>query len=463
MKVLLMQPPSGWPLADKVFLHEPLALEYLGAGVREDGHSVRIHDCRIDSDMERALTEFQPDIIGLTGYTSQVPVMCRYADSIKVAYPDVKVVIGGHHATVCPEDFNRRSVDAIVIGEGTNTLREILDSGCSIKGGEGLTGIRGLAIPGDPIRYTSIRPYTPLDELPLPDRSLTDKYRGDYFNQWLKPLASIRTSLGCSNRCNFCALWKITGGKYLRRRPESVVEELATIKEKNLFFCDDESMCDLRRMDRLADHIRDAGIHKKYFLYARADTIALNPALFKKWRDIGLHMVFCGMETFSPERLRRMDKELSIEQQERAAAVLNDLGIIMYASFIVDPDFTREDFDALRGYIRRLKLKHISFSVLTPLPGTKLFEQHKDALKHHPPALYDLLHALLPTRLPIKDFYSEFASLYQNAVPLYRSLQVLALYGLRRIPEQFRLVRPVIDRVRKNYLDHALDMREGID
>ena len=66
---------------------------------------------------------------------------------------------------------------------------------------------------------------TLLDSLPLPDRSLTARYRQRYFGQWLKPLASVRTSLGCTSRCNFCALWSITGGKYLRRRPEAVVEE----------------------------------------------------------------------------------------------------------------------------------------------------------------------------------------------------------------------------------------------
>ena len=80
----------------------------------------------------------------------------------------------------------------------------------------------------------------------------------------VQPLASVRTSLGCTARCNFCALWGITAGKYLRRDPVVVVEELRTIDEPNIFFCDDESMCDVSRMNRLADLIRVAGIKKVF-------------------------------------------------------------------------------------------------------------------------------------------------------------------------------------------------------
>jgi radical SAM superfamily enzyme YgiQ (UPF0313 family) len=127
----------------------------------------------------------------------------------------------------------------------------------------------------------------------------------------------------------------------------------------------------------------------------------------------------------------------------------------MYASFMVDPDFTREDFKSLRSYILKLKLKHISFSVMTPLPGTKLYENRRDEMLPHRFELYDLLHALLPTRLPLKKFYAEFASLYRDAVPLYRRLSILTLFGFKRIPEQLRLVGPVIDRVQVNYLDHG--------
>ncbi|MEW6182126.1 MAG: radical SAM protein [Bacillota bacterium] len=143
-------------------------------------------------------------------------------------------------------------------------------------------GIPGLGIPGHEMLLTEAMPHPSLDSLPFPDRSPTSKYRNSYFSMWMRPIASIRTSQGCVGRCSFCALWAITGGRYLQRRPEKIIEELNAIKEEYVFFCDDESMCDWRRMDRLADLIKEAGIRKKYFLYARVDTIVKHPGLFAK-------------------------------------------------------------------------------------------------------------------------------------------------------------------------------------
>ena len=451
MKVMLIQPPSGSDFSDKVFLHEPLALEYLGAGLKLDGHDVRLHDARLDAEIETALIEFDPEIVGLTGYTIQVPAICMLANRIKSLKPGTTIVVGGHHATVQPRDFNQLSIDMIVIGEGVSAMREIANC---FSSGNSLDNIRGLAFPGSEIRYTQPRPYTPLDELPFPDRSLTAPYRRHYFSEWLKPIASIRTSLGCTARCNFCALWDITGGKYLRRKPELVVEELKTIEETNIFFCDDESMCDVRRMDRLADLIREAEIHKRYFLYSRGDTIVRHPDVFAKWRDIGLHLVFVGMETFSPERLGKMGKGLSMEDQERAAEILEDLNVIMYASFMVDPDFTVEDFAALKDYIRRLKLRHASYSVLTPLPGTLLYAEREKEMLPYQPELYDFLHTTLPTKLPLPEFYSEFAGLYEKAIPRHRGLRTLALYGVKRIPGVLKLIPEAINKIKAHHLDH---------
>ncbi len=102
-------------------------------------------------------------------------------------------------------------------------------------------------------------PARDLDDLPFPDRSLTKAYRHAYYSEYMQPLASIRTSKGCPFRCNFCALWKIAGGRYLKRDPEKIVEELAEIEEEFVFFADDESLVDAARMKRLAELIRERG------------------------------------------------------------------------------------------------------------------------------------------------------------------------------------------------------------
>jgi len=451
MRILLIQPPSVPEWSKQIFAFEPLALEYIGAGLKQDGHTVQVLDARFDSGIEAAFRQMQPDVVGFTAFTVHVPWVKGMAERLKAIKPDVFIVVGGHHATVRPADFNSPAVDAVVIGEGVFTMRELL---AHRQSRQPFDSIPGLALPGTPQRLTPPRPYTELDALPLPDRSLTARYRQQYFGEWLKPLASIRTSLGCAWRCNFCALWSITGGKYLRRRPEAVVEELRTIAEENVFFCDDESMIDARRMDRLADLILQAGLKKKYFLYARVDTIVKHPELFAKWRDIGLAQVFVGLESYSDRRLDGMKKGTTVAQQQQAAKILNDLGILLYGSLIVEADFTREDFRELAQFVRKLDLRYASFAVLTPFPGTLLHAEREKELLSQRPELFDLLHSLLPTKLPLPEFYSEFAALYDRALPLRHKLGGLRRYGLRDSLRVLRHTPRIMRAMRNGYRDH---------
>lgn len=452
MKILLIQPQSSNPLMDQVYLFEPLALEYLGAGLKLDGHSVEIIDARLEPDLEETCRRFQPDLVGLTGFTSHLNIIKEIGQRLKTILPELLVVVGGHHATVRPEDFNVQDIDVVVIGEGVFTLREIIRA---VEQESCLKEIKGLAIPcPDGMIYTAPRPYTDLNDLPFPDRTLTARYRQNYFSEWFKPLASIRTSLGCTARCNFCALWGITGGKYLRRDPAAVLEELKTIAEPNIFFCDDESMCDVKRMDRLADMIREAGIKKNYFLYGRVDTIVNHPELLAKWAKIGLSQVFVGMEDFSEARLTAMKKGITTAQQVQAAKILDDLGIMMYASFMVDPAYSREDFRSLINFVRQLKLKYATFTVMTPLPGTELHAAREQEILSRKPELYDMLHALLPTTLPMEEFYLELADLYAKAVPLYRVLPALFRFGMHGMMLRIRLFGRLLVKIRAGYLDY---------
>jgi len=452
LKVLLIQPRCSAELSEEVFMHEPLALEYLGAGLKLDGHEVAVVDARIDSDIEGAFESFNPQMTGITGYTNQAPIIKDIATRLKAIHPDVFIIVGGHHATVRPKDFNEAFIDLVVIGEGVGAIREIAER---LKQGRHFDDISGLGIPGTEMRFTEKRVHPDLDSLPFPDRTLTEKYRSNYFNEWLKPLASIRTSLGCTSRCNFCALWAITDGKYLRRSPELVVAELRTIREKKVFFCDDESLCDVQRMKRLGDMISEAGMQKEYFLYARVDTIIRHPELFRQWRDIGLTQVFVGMESFSDRRLQGLNKGITTQQQSQAVKILDGLGILLYANFIVEPTFRREDFRELVRYIRTLNLKYASFSVLTPLPGTALYDEREPELLTKKHEMFDFMHTVLPTALPLKKFYAELAQLFGKALPIRHTFGILRKYGGMRALKLLIKYPYYLAKLRKGYLDHG--------
>lgn len=453
MKILLIEPTKS-PVAiggEDFFMHEPLALEYVAAGVAAD-QDVRILDMRIEPDLAGAMAGFAPDIVGLTAYTVQVHSVLALARMIKALAPSVLTVVGGHHATVQPQDFVDPAIDLIVQGEGVTAFAEIVRRRAAGESFAGIPSVRR-AQAGE---LDAALPHvlSDLDTLPFPQRRLTAKYRQHYFAEWMKPLASIRTSTGCPFRCNFCALWKLTGGRYLSRRPEEIVRELAGIEEECVFFADDESLVQAGRMMELARHIKAAGLRKRYFLYGRSDTIRRHPELVEAWKTIGLERVFVGLEFFRSEDLRWVNKGTTVADNAAAVQILRELGIEIYASFMVRPEFTRKDFREVRRYCRDLRLNFATFSVLTPLPGTDLYAAVHDRLLTHDYGYFDFAHTLLPTTLPLRDFYREFAGLYERAIPLRRKIVFIRRFQPRDVFPMVRSGRRVIRRMRQAYRDY---------
>jgi len=455
MRILLIEPAKA-PLTlggEEVFLFEPLALEYVAAGVVAD-HDVRLLDLRLHPELEQHLVDFRPEVVGITSYTVHVNGVKSLFQRIKQWNPNVLTVVGGHHATIRPEDFFMPSIDLIVLGEGVFAFREIVRR---FQDGGGFDHIPGVVCAnGHRTEQLSHAPADDLDTLPFPERGLVPEDRKHYYSEWMKPLASIRTSKGCPYRCSFCALWKLTGGRYLKRDPDKIVAELSTIKEEFVFFADDESLVDAARMTHLAHLIERAGIRKRYFLYGRSDTIARNRDLLAIWKRIGLERVFVGLESFRDEDLTYIRKGSMVRDNEQAISLLHDLDIEIYASFIVRPEFDREDFRAFRKYCRSLGLRFATFAVMTPLPGTDLYEDVKEKMITHNYDFFDFLHTLLPTQMPLKQFYKEYTDLIWNAVSPRDSIAFLARYPAREmLPTLFKSFR-LRRRMRSAYRDYEM-------
>ena len=459
MKILLIQPAKALLTIsgeDVRGMPEPLALEYIASGVVKN-HQVRILDMRIEKDLESVLRDFRPDVVGITAYTVHVNTAKRLFHEIKAWNPDVFTVVGGHHATVSPEDFLTPFVDVIVTGEGIFVFQKLMER---LAKRESFNGIPGIIFKqGNVVLKTAPEPLSDLDIFPFPERSLTSQYRKRYYYEWMKPLAFIRTSKGCPFRCSFCSLWKLTGGQYLGRNPENIVKEIARIDEPFVFFADDESLVDFKRMYTLARLLKEAGIRKKYFLYGRSDTIARHPDLLKTWRDIGLERVFLGLEFFRDEDLKFISKGSMIKDNEAAVRILQDLGIEMYASLIVRPEFRKEDFTMMQRYCRNLALNYATFSVLTPLPGTDYYELEKSRLITHDYDCFDFVHTLLPTTLPLKDFYEELYHLYQKAFPIKAGLSYLRKFPVREVPAVLVKVLKTYNHIRNAYKDYNCSHR----
>jgi len=276
-----------------------------------------------------------------------------------------------------------------------------------------------------------------IDTMPVAHRALTERYRKKYFRGTWRPTASIIFSRGCPFRCEFCAEWKINNGMYRVRDPRAVVNEIAGMKEHYIHFIDDNTLENYQCARRLADCIKAEGIKKTYEVYGRADTIVKHPDLIERWREIGLKLVLIGFESISEEKLRQWNKRISLKTNDEAIDILHSNGIEIAAYFIVDPDFSREDFEALSSYVESKKLTHPIFTVLSPFPGTELRDKRRKELITSSYQILDFFHTVLPTRLPLKEFYEHFSGLYFRAYASRKALRHVfkpkAFFSLRLI------------------------------
>jgi radical SAM superfamily enzyme YgiQ (UPF0313 family) len=421
MKILLIKPPQI-PNLPKTTLYEPLELEYLAASVR--GLTVRILDMRIDSNLHRVLLNFKPDLVGISAYTCEYNTAVQILKEIRLSDKSIITVVGGHHATFMPNDFVLPWVDGIFLGYADNTFPQYINA---LGNPDKLRGIPNIGIVNNNSVYFTKRDLTvpDLNSLPMPDRSLTSRYRNKYYDSVRNRLSLLMTSRGCSFRCNFCACWKLMDGKYAARTPESIIDELKSLPEEieAVYFSDDNTFIDIERMWKLSALIKKNGIKKKLQMYARADTIVKNQALFEDLAGAGLQFLTVGLESYCNSDLDFYKKKTTVEMNNRAIRFLKKINIYILAHFIVRPEYSKEDFRHLLGYVYENNLFRPGFPVLTPLPGTELYQDTRDSFAITNFDYFDFVHSILPTRLEHKDFYRQLTNLYVKSYGISRLLR----------------------------------------
>jgi radical SAM superfamily enzyme YgiQ (UPF0313 family) len=431
LRILLVKPHSYLLVAKRLndFLHlEPLELEIVAGAVPAED-SVTICDLTLEKEPMEAyqnkLREVKPHIIGLTGYSNQLLRVKELARIAKADNPSVFVVVGGIHATISPVEYAVDDIDIIVRGEGGTTFGELLRR---FKQGASLFFGQVALSRHDPDflqKASSLPPeYPDVSAIPLPRRDLVQRSR--YFSAWTASegkkldtmfprIASIRTSYGCKFTCSFCVVHHIMGKQYLERSPESVVNEIESIKEEHIYFVDDETFLNEDRMTEIANLLLERGIKKKYVSWARADTIVRRPDLFRLWKKAGLSIVYVGLEAMDEARLKNYKKRTTVDINKKAVSLLREIGIMLHASLMVDPGFSVEDFRSVEKAIKDIGPAEVSFTVFSPSPGTELWHKHKAEFICDPYLFYDCMHTLLPTKLEIRRFYAHFALLYRLA------------------------------------------------
>ena len=418
MKIAFIKPPIGGILGlEMLTFVEPLGMECVAGVLEEEGHQCRIYDLRIDG-TEPGLAkcrEFEPEVVGLQcNFTTERFRTMSLAKRIKKEMPDTLVLVGGHDASRDPGWFDAPEIDIVAVGDGEEVMPPFMES---LAEGD-LSKAPGIVrnTKQGQARNCGSPTRSNLNELTLPARHLIKDYAPHYYINFRKPLALMETARGCPYRCNFCSVWKFHEKTFREKSPDRVVEELAMIEAPNVFITDDIFWLNVKRGRELAKRIKEAGIKKYFTVQTRTDIICRNPDLIEMWKDCGDLAIFLGLEKVDDEGLKSVNKNNKAANNVKAIEILKDLNVGFTCNFIVDPSWERKDFSQLRDWVDQHGTYNSGFSVLTPLPGTDLWNQVKGEVTTEDWELFDIVHAVLPTHLPLNEFYEEYSRLWAWAL-----------------------------------------------
>jgi radical SAM superfamily enzyme YgiQ (UPF0313 family) len=157
----------------------------------------------------------------------------------------------------------------------------------------------------------------------------------------------------------------------------------------------------------------EEGIKKEYVADVRTDTIVKHPEVLTNAAKAGLHVAIIGLEATTDSELDKYNKKNSIENTVRAMEILNDEGVWISGNYIIDPDFDDEAFERVGAFVENHPIFFSGFTILTPFPGTEQYEILKDKIMIDNFDYYNLVNAVVKTRLPEKRFYDRINELYQ--------------------------------------------------
>ncbi len=389
MKVLLVNPPRYNEIFgnNPVIIEEergynpPLGLLYL-AGYLEahSSHEVGVIDSQVEEltydGLKSRIAAFAPDVVGLTAMTMTLIDVLKTARAVKEARPGAVVVLGGPHVHLFPEEtINLEDVHFLVLGEGEEAFKDLLDS---IDDRRKLRAVPGLVFRenGRTVN-TGARPaIEDLDSLPFPARHLVPfkKYssilaRGDC-------VTTVFTSRGCPFKCTFCDRPHL-GKRFRARSPKNVVDELEQCVRMGIsefLVYDDTFTVDRARVTEICDEIIRRGLDIAFDIRARVDTV--DDAMLARLKAAGCAGIHYGVEAGTEKILEVLNKGIGISAAEEVFRLTRKHGIPVLAYFMIgSPTETREDILETFRVMKALRPDYVHLTVLTPFPGTEIYRR----------------------------------------------------------------------------------------
>lgn len=411
MKVLCCH-PSGL-MYTQIFLRlEPLGVELLAAAARTAGHDVRILDLQVFShrDYFGVLDEWKPDAVGFgLNYLANIPEVIDLAKATRQKLPECFVFVGGHSASFAAQeilDHAAGAIDCVARGEAEAIAAPLLLAAAHDR--KHLHTLPGVVTPDGqgppPRKIESLDTFSPAREL-LPKRR-------KYFIGILDPAASIEFTRGCPWDCVFCSAWTFYGRSYRKASAEKAAEELQGVREPGVFIVDDVAFIQAEHGLAIGREIERRNIRKKYYLETRGDVLLRNKEVFRYWKRLGLEYMFLGLEALDEGGLKLYRKRVKLSTNFEALEFARSLGIMVAINIIADPDWDEKRFAAIREWALSVP-EIVNVSVNTPYPGTETFLTESRKLATRDYRLFDIQHAVLPTRLPLDRFYQELVKTQQ--------------------------------------------------
>jgi anaerobic magnesium-protoporphyrin IX monomethyl ester cyclase len=360
MKILFINPNRN---AD--YGKPPLGILSVATVCKRAGYDVTILDDTISklSEFELLTLAQDVDVVGISAMTPTYDRAIQYAMSLKAAYPDKKIVLGGVHASIFPNDI-LPIFDTVVAGEGEDLMLELLKD---LEAGK--------------LRRVYRQAYeVNMDSLPLPDYSLigVDNYKPHYPHGKYQPWTAATTSRGCPFQCTFCSK-AVFGSHFRGMSPQKVAYFLLNLTGeygvKDITFYDDLFTFDKKRVLDICRLIQENSIKVSWTCEARVN--GLDEEMLDMMASSGCRMIYFGIEAGCQKILDKLCKGTKLTQIRQAVRMCKETGIEAAAYFMLGcPGETRETMSETLNFAESLELNHAQFSVCSPLPGSNLYQDY---------------------------------------------------------------------------------------
>ena len=386
MKTLLISPPlrnMAYHQMRSRGCMPPLNLLYLAASLRARGHAVKIMDLyakpRPEAEVVDLVGDYAPDAVGFASYTANINEVSVLAAAIKARFPSVMTLVGGIHASYLTAiTLADPALDMVVIGEGEETLAELMDA---LAAGRDPGGVAGLAFKKDgKVVLTPKRPQIPdINTIPWPAWDLVnfiEYYLASTRAVTDRPAFSVMSMRGCAYNCSFCS-HSFCYKEVKLRNPADFVDELQFLKENHgieeFQFEDSTFTCLPDRVREICALIVARGLDITWNCNIRADN--MTDDLFAAMSEAGCRRVLMGVEAGTQDILNSMRKGITLDQARRAVTWAKNHGIRVNAAFLIGtPGETLESAWAAYRFALELDTDYAMFSALVPSVGSDLFE-----------------------------------------------------------------------------------------